>query len=258
MMNKKIIFGIVLACLALLYLNFQKTCTKKICPAQEFLIVGTSADYPPYAQIDLETGLIVGFEIDIISEVARRLDKKIIVKDMPFNSLIIELMSGQIDVIAAALSPTPERAKAILFSTPYLNDDALIVVSKKTNSALQDISDLYGKTVAVNTGYTSDIFLSQYPKIQLTRLKSPSDCLMALQSNSVEAFVTATSSFHIFLGQQEQIHNYQFSTLPLSADVYAFAYEKNNSKLQKEIDPVLATMLKDGTIENIKKIWGLA
>lgn len=257
MINKKIIFGIVLTITVFFYFNFKKTYISKKSQTQQFLIVGTSADYPPYAQIDLETGLIIGFEIDIISEIAQRLNKKIIIKDMPFNSLIIELMSGQIDMIAAALTPSPERAHAILFSKPYLNDDALIVVYKKTDPAIQSITDLYGKTVAVNTGYTSDTFLSQYPNIQLTRLKSPPDCLMALQSNSVDAFVTATSSFHVFLEQQEQSHNYQFFTLPYSADNYAFAYEKNNHTLQKEIDPLITNMIEDGTIETIKNRWKL-
>lgn len=221
------------------------------------LVVGTSADYPPYAQIDLATGEIVGFEIDIMHEIARRLDKKIIIKDMPFTSLIIELMSGQIDLIAAGLSPTPERKKAVLFSYPYIDNDQLLIMSKKNSSPITNLADLYGKTVAVNTGYTSDTFLSKIPEISLIRLKSPADGFMALQTDSVDAFAIVQSSFDIFYKKQ-QADEYQIFEIPASADSCALAYEKNNKILQDDIDPIIKAMIKDKTVLALQKKWGLA
>lgn len=250
--------GIVLVSFALYYFNLQKISIKKTSSAQKTLIVGTSADYPPYAQIDLETGNIVGFEIDVINEIAKRLNHKIMIKDMPFNALIIELMSGQIDLIAAGLSPSKEREKAVLFSQPYIDHDDLVVVSKKITPSIDCLSDLYGKSVAVNTGYTSDIFLSQFPEISLVRLKSSADGMMGLQSDAVHAFATSKSSFDIFLKKQKPADLYQYFTIPSSADACALAYEKNNKALQQEIDPIIKNMIEDGTMIKIKQKWGLA
>jgi len=223
------------------------------------IVVGTSADYPPYAQIDLESGEIVGFEVDIIKEIAQRLGKEIVIKDLPFSSLILDLTAGQIDLIAAGLSPNEERKKSVLFSKPYIDNDNLIVISKKNSPAISAVEDLYNKSVAVNTGYTSDAYLSNYPDIQLVRLKAPADGIMALQSESVDAFVTSQSSCDMFLSTQpEKTDEYQFFNLPSSADSCALAYKKNNSLLQEQIDPIIDAMIKDGTVDLLKKKWGFA
>jgi len=237
------------------HFHYKNVDTNIISKEQNFLIVGTSSDYPPYSQIDLQTGQIVGLEIDLITEIAERLNKKIILKDMPFNSLVIELMSGQIDIIAAGLSPSQERSKSVLFSNPYIDNDDLIAVNKKSSPEITSITDLYGKNIAVNTGYTSDVFLSNYPEIHLLRLKSTPDTIVALRSDVVDAFVVARSIFNLFLREQSQDHNYQFFALPSSAEAYAFAYEKNNIKLKNQIDDILDVMIKNGTIETIKNKW---
>ena len=256
MTKKNILIASIIALCAAYYFYTNKPATKIIPVTNNTLIVGISPDFPPYAQIDLETGAIVGLEIDVVTEVARRLDKKLEIKDMPFNSLIIELMSGHVDIVAAGMTPTEERKKTVLFSHPYVDNDENIVVTKKSNAAITSIEDLFGKSVAVNIGYTADTYLSKYPQINLVRLKSPSDGFMALQANSVDAFTIAESIVNKFLDTQSQDHDYQFFILPASADACALAYKKNNTKLQEEIDPVIDTMIEDGTMHIIKKKWG--
>ncbi|MBV8660844.1 MAG: amino acid ABC transporter substrate-binding protein [Candidatus Dependentiae bacterium] len=240
---------------AFYYFYLQTPIAEVIIPAKNILIVGTSADYPPYAQIDLNTGEIVGLEIDVINEIARRLDKKLQIKDMPFNSLIIELISGQIDLVAAGVCPNEERKKTVLFSHPYIEGDNNVIVSKKSNPAITSVQDLYGKSVAVNIGYTAESFLSQYNEINLIRLKSPSDGFMALQTDSVDAFAIAQSIFNKFLENQKNNSYYQSFSLP-SSDACALVYAKNNSALQQEVDPVIDAMIEDGTMQAIKKKWG--
>lgn len=254
-MKKVIIFAIIIA-IASYYIFSKKTESSHQATQSTILRVGTSADYPPYAQIDLETGEIIGLEIDVLNEIARRLDRKIELKDMPFNSLIIELLSGQIDMIAAGLSPSEERKKSVLFSHPYIDNDDIVIVTKVSHTPITKLQDLYGQSVAVNTGYTSDMFLSKHPEIHLVRLKSTSDGIMALNADSVAAFATSKSSFDRFLNKQEENHTYHFFKLPMSADACALAYRKNNTQLQQEIDFIIDTMIEDGTMQLIKNKWG--
>lgn len=258
---KKITFLALLTAMCITYFFYYQSNKENI--ISNNLVVGISPDYPPYAQIDLETGEIVGLEVDVIKEIAQRLDKNLIIKDLPFNSLIIELLSGQIDIIAAGLSPSEERKKTVLFSHPYIDNDNIIIVTKKSHPTITKLEDLYNKHVAVNIGYTSDSFLSKYPEIQLIRLKYPSDGVLALNAGSVDAFATSQANFDSFLEQsvftetkQEQDHDYQFFNLPMSADACALAYTKNNSKLQTEIDVAIDAMVADGTMGAIKKKWG--
>jgi polar amino acid transport system substrate-binding protein len=252
-MKKLFLFLSIALSIGLFY--FQSFKKAQIVSDQKDLVVGISPDYPPYAFIDLATGQIVGLEVDIINEIGRRIDKKIVIKTMPFNSLIIELIAGQIDIIAAGMSPSEERKNTVLFSYPYIDNDDNVVITKSLQNPIQSVRDLYGKQVAVNIGYTADSFLSKYPEINLVRLKSPADGFMALQSDSVFAFVIAQSIFNKFLGDKISHDGYQIFNLPASSDACALAFAKNNNKLQQIIDHVIHDMIADGTMQQIKSKW---
>jgi len=253
---KKILIGII--CCLFVYAFHQITHDKKNIPQiKDVLIVGTSADYPPYASIDLKTGKIVGFDIDIAQEVARRLNKKIEIKDMPFNSLIFDLFAGQIDMIAAGLTPDERRKKTVLFSKSYLDSDPLLLVTKKENPAIKKLSDVYGKPIAVNTGYTCDMYLSTIPEICLVRLESTADALMALQADSIYGFACSQSSLHLFLKTQKKEHSFQFFMLPTQSDSYALAFAKTNRQLQAQVNIIIDTMEQDQTLATLKEKWGI-
>src|SRR5580704_2849514 len=91
--------------------------------SSNILLVGTNAEFAPYSFID--NGQIVGFDIDVAQEVAQRLGKTITFKDMPFESLLPELQLGRIEIIAAGITPTQERAQKVLFTKPYVEGDKL-------------------------------------------------------------------------------------------------------------------------------------
>lgn len=238
------------------YVTMQRT-TLSHTQKKDVLIVGTSADYPPYAFIDQHSNDILGFDIDITRAICEQLGKKMIIVDAPFSSLIFNLLSDSIDIIAAGISPSPRRCKAVLFSNPYYDNDPIIIVSKKENPPITNLQDLKNKQIAVNTGYTSDLFLSQLPYLNLIKLKSPAESFLALTTNSVDALAVAQSSLQTFL-QKNTNHAYQFFTVPHSADTYALAIAKHNKKLKTEIDNALHVLRENGTLQKIKEKWNLA
>ena len=108
-----------------------------ISPSKTF-IVGTNAEYPPFCSV--ENGNIVGFDIDIAKDIAKRLGKEIIIKDMAFEALIPELQIGKIHFAAAGLTPTPEKAKKVLFTEPYLKGDPLLIICPKEKKGIGEKS----------------------------------------------------------------------------------------------------------------------
>jgi len=82
------------------------------------IVVGTSADYPPYESIDAD-GKFVGFDMDLARAIGEKLGVKVEFQDMPFDSLIAAVQEGKIDVVIAAMQATPERDETVDFSTPY-------------------------------------------------------------------------------------------------------------------------------------------
>jgi ABC-type amino acid transport substrate-binding protein len=103
----------------------------KVTPGKSFdtIIVGTNTELPPFSF--KKDDKVVGFDIDVITEAVKRLNKKIVLKDMPFDELIPEIQIGNIHVIAAGMTPTPEREQRTLFTQPHLSNDS----SRIENSA---------------------------------------------------------------------------------------------------------------------------
>jgi polar amino acid transport system substrate-binding protein len=119
--------------------------------------VGTSADFPPFEYI--ENGQFVGFDMDLMREIAKIAGFELKFVDMSFDSLIPALRAGQIDVAAAAMTITEERKKVVDFSMPYWTADQSIIV--KADSDLT-ITVLFGKyRIGVQTGTTGDLWCTE-------------------------------------------------------------------------------------------------
>lgn len=89
------------------------------------IVIGTAADYPPYEFSVKENGVSkrVGIDIDLGKQLAKDLGVKAEFKVMNFDSLLVALETHKVDVVIAAMSPTPERAKSVDFSQVYYGDN---------------------------------------------------------------------------------------------------------------------------------------
>jgi polar amino acid transport system substrate-binding protein len=219
----------------------------------ETLIVGTSADFQPFCFKDKDA--VVGFDIDIAREVARRLGKEVVIKDIPFELLIPQLQLGSVHFVASCMTPTPERAQRVIFSEPYLTGDRLIVIST-TSNPIKTLAELKGKKVIVNQGYTADRYMSKIEGIDLVRLPSVSEAMLALNGGRADAFVTASKPIQPYF---DQYGRSRFSTFFIddATEDAALAFSSLYPKLAQEVETILQSMKSDGTIEQLKAKWRL-
>ncbi|HRN78283.1 MAG TPA: transporter substrate-binding domain-containing protein [Candidatus Dependentiae bacterium] len=220
---------------------------------ENVLSVGTSADFPPFTYIEDNT--IVGFDIDLIEEIGKRLDKKIEIKNMPFITLLPNLQLGTLQVVAAGLTATPERAHQVLFTEPYLEDNHLVIISLKENSA-KTVEDLHNNLVIVNEGYTADIYLSQTTGPIIIRLKTPAEAFLALKSGRAFAYVTAENTVKPFFDQHGS-HDFYVTPITHTQENTSLAIAPQYPELLTQIQHALNEMKKDGFIEMLKTKWGL-
>jgi ABC-type amino acid transport substrate-binding protein len=116
------------------------------------LIVGTSADWPPFEYID-SAGRYAGIDMALAEKIARELGVQLEVKDMKFAALIEALKGGQIDIILADIHPTAEREKVIDFTKNYyIAYDGSVLVLKKGAQNVRDEQSLKGKRIGVQLG----------------------------------------------------------------------------------------------------------
>lgn len=243
-----ILISLLIASMAFIWITKKK-------PAQTYdktkIVVGTNAEYPPFSFVKNDT--IVGFDIDIAQEVCKRLNKKMILVDMPFDALLPKIQLGNIQLVAAGMTITPERAKRVIFTKPYLVNDPLLIISL-TNNPITSLADLNGKDVVVNDGYTADNFMSQQKGPLLHRLSTPAEALLALRSGRAHAYVTARSTIKPFFDQYGA-QEFHVTTLPDISDSYSLIISPQYPELLSPIQDALDEMERDGTLALFKTKW---
>ena len=221
-------------------------------PLEKILIVGTSADYPPFSFRDMNNS-IVGFDIDVVKEVGKRIGMEIDLQDKPFGLLLPQIELGQIHAIAAGMTPTPDRAQRVHFSKPYLTGNPLLIVTLPEHT-ITSLEDLKGKDVIVNTGYVADLYMSSIPGVNLIRLTKVADALAALEQGKGFAFVTATFSLQPYIKDKKERFNYFRLTEVEEQSALALS-KKLPQEFVDRVQKALDSMEADGTIEALKKKW---
>jgi polar amino acid transport system substrate-binding protein len=121
--------------------------------------VGTSADYPPFESVDA-SGNKVGFDIDLMTEIAKRLGVKLEWVDMPFDSLIAAVQEGKIDASISAFNYTEERDQTIDFSDPYYTSEDAFTVAEGFAGSIVNPEDVAAYKVGAQTGTTQADWLT--------------------------------------------------------------------------------------------------
>lgn len=220
------------------------------------LIVGTNAEYPPFT-FKNDTGDIVGFDIDIVKEVGKRLNRTIIFQDMSFTMLLPKLQSGSIQIVAAGTSPSPERENQVFFTKPYLMNDPLVIITRADHAPLRSVADLTAQEVIVNDGFTADLYLSELPGPIIKRLPTVADAFLTLISHRADAFVSARTSVEPFFTQADR-SKFAISVLPDITDSYVLLVSRKFPELLAHVQQALDAMEQDGTIATIKQKWNLS
>ena len=150
------------------------------------LVVGMSADYPPLEFTKNVNGKnkFVGVDVELAKQIAKDLGVKLEIKNMDFDSLLVALETGKIDVIISGMTPTAERKKSIDFSKIYYAEKSDYFVINKTNKAkYTSTASFKGKTVGAQTGSLQYTFLKKNAAksgIKFKGLAKISNLLMAL------------------------------------------------------------------------------
>lgn len=156
------------------------------------LVVGTSADYPPYEFHKSVSGNdeIVGFDIEIAKEIAKDLGVKLVIKDMDFKGLLNALESGNVDMVLAGMTPTEERKQSVDFSNIYYKAAQTLVVRTEDKDKIKVIDDLNGKGLGVQKGsIQEDIAKNQLPKAEAKALGKITDIALALKTKKIDAAI---------------------------------------------------------------------
>ncbi|WP_432721786.1 transporter substrate-binding domain-containing protein [Jeongeupia wiesaeckerbachi] len=196
----------------------------------------------------------IGYDVDVATRLAAKLGVKPEFTDVSGDARVSMLMSGQLDLVVANVSITPERQKAIDFSKPYNRAGLRVIVQKK--AGIKDLKGLTGKQIVVGRGSTGEAFIRREvpgAKLVYTDNFAP-DGVLLLQQGRVEAGIEDSSLLDYLATKNDKL-----VTLPglYSNDPIGIGIAKGDPAFLKTINDFVADYVKSGAYEsNYKKWWG--
>ena len=216
------------------------------------LTVCTSLPYKPFEF--KQGGEIVGFDMDLMKEVAKANDLEMAIEITGFEGIQSgqALNSGTCDIAAAGMTITDERAKAIDFTDPYFNATQALLTKDQSIDSLEKLD---GKSLAVMSGTTGELYAEENAPDGVT-LRSFEDLGLqttALSTDRVDAVIQDNGP----LLDYAKTNKGTYVTAEFQTDeAYGFAVQKdNNDELLSSANDTIAKLKEDGTYDELYKKW---
>lgn len=216
------------------------------------LVVGTSADYPPYEFHSTVNGedKIVGFDIDIAQEFANDLGVKLEVKDMAFDGLLVALQSDKVDMVFAGMTPTDERKQNVDFSDIYYTATHRFILRSGEEASITKMEDLKGKKIGVQKGSIQEgIAKDNFDAANIKSLDKITDLVLDLKNNKVDAVLAEQPVAEINVQKNQGIAIAKKLEVKDPDGGCAIAMKKGSDDLKAEINKTLKKLKDDNKID---------
>ena len=211
------------------------------------LHMATNAAFPPYEMIS-DNGGFEGIDVEIATEIARKLGLELVVDDMEFGSVITSVQSGKSDIAMAGLTVTEERKQNVDFTTSYATGIQVIIVPE--DSDILTVDDLANdKMIGVQDGTTGYIYCSDdYGEDHITSYTNGAMAIEALKGGKVDAVVIDNEPARAFVAANEGL---KILDTEYIVENYAIGVSKDNPGLCEAVNNALTELIADGTVQMI-------
>ena len=220
---------------------------------KDTLIVGTSADFPPFENVD-ENGDIVGFDIDLIQEIGKELGKEIKIENMDFNGIVGAVQTDKVDIAISGITADEERGKKVNFSDPYYESSQAILV-REDDEGSNSMDDLSGKLVGSQLGSTSDDVIMEYEDIENKKYNKANDAVLDLTNGRLDAVIIEHSIAQAFVDNNEGIKVIVPEGLNTEKELLAIALPKDDEELLNKVNEALASIKDSGKYDELFNKW---
>ena len=222
------------------------------------IVIGLDDEYKPMGFKD-EQNQIVGFDVDLAKEAAKRLGSEVEFKAIDWNSKEAELKSGRIDIIWNGLDITPERKENMLFSDPYMDNRQIVFVKKGNNQGIMSEADLAGKKIGTQAGSTAETYIDSNEELKksFAEFKTYGDyvsAFMDLDNGRIDALICdeIVGRYNI----KDRMDDYEALDVQVGpATEFGIAFRKDDTELRDKVQKVFDEMIQDGSAGKISEQW---
>lgn len=239
---------------------FTSTTASALLAAAAFITPAIAADLTVGANIgnvpwefQNASGETVGFEIDLINEVGKRLGKSVEFVNVPFNGLFSAVQSGRINMAVSSITITDKRLQSVTFAQPYYDSDQSLTVTAA--SGITGLSGMEGKVVGVDTGSTGDMWAtnngSQYKFGEIRKFEGLSPAMLDLVAGRVDGYISDIPALLYYVKDKPDLKVVE--RIP-TGEKYSVMFNKDDP-LAKEVNDVISTLKKEGFVAKLHETW---
>lgn len=214
------------------------------------LVAAMELAYPPFETKDA-AGNPEGVSVDFVTDFAEAYGYDLVIENTSFDGLIPMLQTGKADLVMSSMTITEDRKQSVDFSDPYAR--AQLAILANANSGIETVDDLNqaGKTVAVKTGSTGDVFATKtLTNAQITRLADESAAVTEVTQGKADGFLY--DQLTIYRNQQRNPDTTEAVFIPFQDPEYwGIAVAKGNEELLDQINEFIAQYSADGGFDAI-------
>lgn len=218
----------------------------------EDLVVGANVGNVPW-EFEDDTGAVVGFEVDLATEIAKRLGRDLVVENIPFTGLFPAVQSGRIDMAMSSITITQERLKELSFAQPYYDSDQSLTVTAA--SGLTGLADMEGKVIGVDTGSTGDMWATEhadeYGFGEIRRYEGLAPAMLDLEAGRIDGYVSDIPALQYYVTDKPQFAVVE--RIP-TGERYSMMFAKD-APLAAEVSAILGDLKAEGMIARIHETW---
>jgi polar amino acid transport system substrate-binding protein len=212
--------------------------------------VATDATFPPFEFF--KDGKRTGFDIELIELLGKTMGKKVEWTDIDFKGLIPGLVSRRFDVASSAIYITEERRRVVNFTDPYY-PGGLVVLTKASNTAIKQPSDLAGKKVSVQVGTKSANYLKEYyPQAERIEVEKNQEMFNLVEIGRADAAVTGKPAAIEYAKTRPGM---KVLEKQVSIELYGYAVRKDLPQLTEEMNAALKKVKLDGSYDKLVQKW---
>ena len=222
------------------------------------LVIGIDDEFAPMGFRD-EHGNVVGFDVDLVKEAARRMGVEIEFKSIDWDNKEAEITSGNIDMIWNGCDIIDEYKEYMIFSRPYMNNRQILMVRDGNGRDIRSEYDLAGKVVGTQAGSNSEDYVNSNKKLK--------DSFKAFKTyrNIKEGFELLRKGEYDVIIVDEVAARYEKRRDPLTLEIvnltigpvtkFGIGFRKDKVELRDKVQKVFDEMIKDGTAREISLEW---
>lgn len=239
--------------------NSQDTWSK--IERQKKVVIGLDDSFVPMGFRE-KSGKLVGYDVDLARAVFKQYGIKVDFQPIDWSMKETELRNGTIDLLWNGYSVTPERAKKVAFSRPYLQNQQVLVTKK--SYGVKTFADMKGKTLGVQNGSTGQTELNAQPKLLKNFIKGKTPVLydtfpntfIDLNANRIQGLLMDKVYAEYYIRHQKNRKDFRVIVNPnFEVDDFAVGLRKGDKTLKKKIDQGLGRLQRNGQLKKINEKW---